>query len=60
MMAGAFDVLGERIERALVVTKHGHAGDVLDPGWPVEVVESSHPVPDASCLAAGAGPRRIH
>ena len=53
MMAGAFDVLGERIERALVVTKHGHAGDVLDPGWPVEVVESSHPVPDASCLAAG-------
>ena len=54
MMAGAFDVLGERIERALVVTKHGHAGDdALDPGWPVEVVESSHPVPDESCLAAG-------
>ena len=53
MMAGAFDILGERIERALVVTKHGHAGVVLDPGWPVEVVESSHPVPDASCLAAG-------
>ena len=53
MMAGAFDVLGERIERALVVTKHGHAGDALDPGWPVEVVESSHPVPDESCLTAG-------
>ena len=53
MMAGAFDVLGERIEGALVVTRHGHAGGVLDPGWPVEVVESSHPVPDASCLAAG-------
>ena len=53
MMAGAFDVLGERIERALVVTKHGHADDALDPGWPVEVVESSHPVPDESCLAAG-------
>ena len=26
MMAGAFDVLGASIERALVVTKHGHAG----------------------------------
>ena len=53
MMAGAFDVLAEHIERALVVTKHGHAGGVLDPGWPVKVVESSHPVPDESCLAAG-------
>ena len=53
MTAGAFDVLGEGIERALVVTKHGHAGNLLDPGWPVEVVESSHPVPDESCLEAG-------
>ena len=53
MMAGAFDVLGAGIERALVITKHGHAGDVLDPGRPVAVVESSHPVPDESCLAAG-------
>ena len=53
MMAGAFEVPGSRIERALVVTKHGHAGAVLDPGWPVAVVESSHPVPDESCLAAG-------
>ena len=53
MMAGAFDVPGCRIERALVVTKHGHAGEVLDSGWPVTVVESSHPIPDESCLAAG-------
>ena len=53
MTAGAFDVFAERIERGIVVTKHGHVGDVFDPGWPVEVVESSHPVPDASCLAAG-------
>ena len=53
MTAGAFDVFPERIERGLVVTKHGHTGDVFDPGWPVEVVESSHPIPDASCLAAG-------
>ncbi len=53
MMAGAFDALGPGIERALVITKHGHAGEAPDPGWPVEVVESSHPVPDGSCLAAG-------
>ena len=53
MMAGAFDALGPVIERALVITKHGHADDVLKAGWPVEVVESSHPVPDESSLAAG-------
>ena len=53
MMAGAFDALGGTIERALVVTKIGHAGEVLDPAWPVDVVESSHPVPDESCLEAG-------
>ena len=53
MTAGAFDALDGRLERALVVTKHGHAGGMLDAGWPVEVVESSHPVPDESCLAAG-------
>ena len=53
MMAGAFDALGANIERGFVATKHGHAGGVLDPGWPVDVVESSHPVPDDSCLAAG-------
>ena len=53
MTAGAFDALGGRLERALVVTKHGHAADMLDADRPVEVVESSHPVPDESCLAAG-------
>lgn len=53
MMAGALDALGPSIERALVVTKHGHTGDVFGPDWPVEIVESSHPVPDESSLAAG-------
>ena len=53
MMAGAFDAVGGHIERALVITKHGHAGGVLDPGWPVALVESSHPVPDESSLEAG-------
>ena len=53
MMAGAFDALGTDIRHALVVTKHGHAGGVLDPDRPVEVIEASHPVPDETCLAAG-------
>ena len=53
MMAGALESLESSIERALVVTKHGHTGGELDSGWPVDVVESSHPVPDASSLAAG-------
>ena len=34
----------------LAVTKHGHS----EPGLPFEVLQSSHPVPDASSLAAGA------
>ncbi|WP_197019075.1 glycerate kinase type-2 family protein [Thioalkalivibrio sp. HK1] len=53
MMAGAVEALGERIERGLVITRHGYAEGVLDPGWPVELVESSHPVPDASSIEAG-------
>ena len=53
MMAGAFESLGSSLHRALVVTKHGHTGDALDSRWPVDVIESSHPVPDASSLAAG-------
>ena len=34
----------------LALTKHGHS----EPGLPFPVVESAHPVPDASSLAAGA------
>lgn len=53
MTAGAFDALGAEILRALVVTKYGHAAGFLDPSWPVDVVEASHPIPDESSLAAG-------
>jgi len=54
MMAGALDVVGGGLQAALVITKHGH-GHVLDGARAaVRVLESSHPVPDASCLAAGA------
>lgn len=39
--------------RALIVTKHGHAADERLAGLPVEIIESSHPIPDADSLAAG-------
>jgi glycerate 2-kinase len=53
MAMGAERVLGERIARALIVSKHGH----LDipfcrrRGW--EAIESGHPVPDDNSLLAG-------
>jgi hydroxypyruvate reductase len=53
MMGGAVARLQSDLRRGLVITKRGHG----DPGqWrhhPVDLVESSHPVPDASSLAAG-------
>lgn len=54
MMHGAIDALEDRIEAALVVTKHGHAGDLAERSDRLRVIEASHPVPDGSCLAAGA------
>ena len=50
MMEGALDVLGDDLGEALVITKHGHA----IAGSRARVVESAHPLPDASCLRAGA------
>jgi len=42
------DILGDRIDQGLVVTKYGH-GESLSR---IEVVESGHPTPDANGLAA--------
>ena len=53
MMAGALDALGDELVDALVVTKHAHADALAEYGSRVEVIESSHPVPDASSLRAG-------
>jgi glycerate 2-kinase len=50
MMEGAFDVLGDALEQTLVITKHGHA----IAGSRARVIESAHPLPDESCLHAGA------
>lgn len=51
MLAGARRVLGDALERALLVTKPGHAAGP----WPsdCEVIEAGHPVPDAGSLRAG-------
>lgn len=53
MMAGAFDAVGDRIARALLLTKHGHVEQLWPAGAPVTCIESSHPRPDETCLAAG-------
>ncbi len=54
MAAGAFDVIGERVKSALVITKRGYNEPLFKGGDPVTVMESSHPVPDEYSLKAGA------
>ena len=49
---GLETVLGERIDRGLVVVKYGHTA----PLQRIEILEAGHPVPDANGLA---GARRI-
>ena len=66
MLAGAFDTLGERLERALLITQRGHLQGREFPRC--EIREAAHPVPDASSLEAGqrlvefmaAAPADIH
>lgn len=48
MSRGAIRALGERIDRGLVITKHGYQGKLP---WPVLV--AGHPVPDEASIAAG-------
>jgi glycerate 2-kinase len=54
MARGARDALGVAIHSMLVVTKHGHSDPDLDRHPGVLQLESAHPVPDESSLAAGA------
>jgi glycerate 2-kinase len=54
MMLGAHDALGTAIERALVITKDGHALPQLETIAGVEIHETAHPMPDERSLAAGA------
>ena len=53
MAMGARDALGDSIRSMLVITKHGHSDpELLRAG--VLQLETAHPVPDNSSLAAGA------
>jgi glycerate 2-kinase len=54
MSRGAARALGDRIDRALVITKHGYEGELP---WPV--LTAGHPVPDAASIAAGEAVTRF-
>ena len=54
MVLGARDVLGDSLERVLLVTKSGHLEGELRALRGLEVLESAHPLPDERSLRAGA------
>lgn len=53
MAAGALDVLGDRLQRALVVFKTGHGDTRLENDHRFTCLEAGHPEPDHRSLAAG-------
>lgn len=53
MMRGAMAVLGEQLLDGLVVTREGYADPALQHYPVISQIESAHPVPDESSLAAG-------
>jgi glycerate 2-kinase len=53
MALGAHDALGARIQRTLIIAKDGHLQAGVDDLPGVEILESSHPMPDQRSLAAG-------
>lgn len=53
MATGAVDVLGDRLRRALVVTKPEHLGCALANDPRFTCLEAAHPLPDQRSLAAG-------
>ncbi len=53
MALGARDALGERLARSLIISRDGHAPPELERARGVELIASSHPVPDQRSLAAG-------
>ena len=54
MAAGAVDALGERLQRALLVTKPGHVETSLQQDARFTCMEAGHPVPDERSLRSGA------
>jgi glycerate 2-kinase len=53
MAAGALDVLGGRLQRALVVSKAGYGETLLTDDCRFTCLEAGHPVPDQRSLVAG-------
>jgi glycerate 2-kinase len=51
MARGALDVLGDRIDRGIILTKYGH---ISEPIVGFEAFEANHPTPDQSGLDATA------
>lgn len=51
MLAGAQAVLGDQLQRGLIITKYAHAPTSVPTN--IECIESGHPVPDAQSLVAG-------
>jgi glycerate 2-kinase len=68
MADGACEVLGEHLTDGLLITKAGYLEDDHRPSGRLRCLESAHPVPDESSLAAGhavleflcAAPRGVH
>ena len=53
MALGAHDALGDSIRRMLIIAKDGHLQAGVDDLPGVEIIESSHPMPDERSLRAG-------
>lgn len=53
MLRGLVDAVGDRLQAGLLISKDGHADAAKWRSWPVEVIESAHPVPDERSLWAG-------
>lgn len=53
MVRGAYAALGDRLDGGLAVTKASETADIPDAIGPVRVTQGSHPVPDATSVAAG-------
>lgn len=53
MTMGAVDALGVDIIDGVVVTRHGYGNATLETQPRFRIVESAHPVPDGSSIAAG-------
>lgn len=53
MLSAALEVVGDKVESALLITKSGHISNRLKNNPLVQYIEAAHPVPDESSLRAG-------